>query len=453
MNPRAILWLALFVLLTFKALGRSSWGIALYMLTFFALPAAWWWGQGLLTTITDNWNLVGALLLAVALFLDGQFRLPGPNEFARMPLFVLFAFALNATLVHFLFADSPQHSWTGVENLWKNLGLVFLMLAAIRDRYDFKVLLYSLSVGAALVGWAVVFEGQGSYVRGRLENVSIACVAGSNAMGAFLSMLLPLGGYLLVCGNRVAKCVAALSLILALEVVLRCESRGAFLGLAGGTVWFLVRARGPLRKYAVLGVLLAAVAVLYQVSKGQQTLIVDRFRYGFASEDERDPSAQGRLDYWRQGLKMLRDHPFGSGDEAAFKSDLGLSYIRSLGHDEYRSVHNGYLNVATSWGVQGLLLYVAALLLAWRSLRASNASARALGDQSAAFLGLCLEAGLVTQLIAVTFGGSLASEWVSWWIVMAVKHKCTLLAPAETESSAGSCLEQPTAGTNTIQGA
>jgi O-antigen ligase len=402
----------------------------------YLLPAAWWWGEGLLSSITSRWSLVAALIFAAGALLDQR---PRQAERSARPalLYLLLLYALNATVVHFTVADDAAYAWLGFTEVLNKTALVFVLLAAIKDEFDLRLMVWSIVLCSAIIGLEVVLFGAGKDVHGRLEGIRAVGANDANSIPALLSMAIPLGGYLLFCGSRLEKCAAAVSLVFVLEAIVRCVSRVAFLGLIGGAAWLLFVARGRFRKYAVAGILLALTAAFVQTKGALREAVLGRFSSTFAPEEERDSAAQSRIDYWRQGMKMVRDHPLGSGFNAAFRSIRGLSYMEDIGIEARRSVHNGYIDVAASWGLQGLVPFLAVLALAWRRLRASVSHAEATEGASFSFLGRCLEATLVTQLIVAMFVCTLDAEWNWCWIAMAVAYPRILPESVSGEPSEG----------------
>ena len=141
---------------------------------------------------------------------------------------------------------------------------------------------------------------------------------------------------------------------------------------------------------------------------------------------------------------MIAERPLGSGGDA-FKSELGLGYITNAKwHYQAHALQNGYLNQATSWGVQGLTLYLTAFFLAWRLLRRGVTRARAQGDFRTAFLGNCIEAALVVNLVATVFISNLRAEWYFWWCVLALTYErqCGLARENVTDSGDGHVVGQ-----------
>lgn len=75
-----------------------------------------------------------------------------------------------------------------------------------------------------------------------------------------------------------------------------------------------------------------------------------------------DPGSVGRLVLWEGGLRVFAAHPFGVGQGNAvpmIERELGAS----LPED---NLHNQYLQHLVETGVQGLLVYLAFAVLAWR---------------------------------------------------------------------------------------
>jgi O-antigen ligase len=111
---------------------------------------------------------------------------------------------------------------------------------------------------------------------------------------------------------------------------------------------------------------------------------------------------------------MLSEHPLGAGGEAAFKSDLGFAYLANLNQPNFRAVHNGYLDIACGWGVQGFCLYVGVALCSWLQVARLRRWAKRQEDSEALMMAVCLQAIFVGQFLATTFISSLDNEWMTW---------------------------------------
>ncbi|QGJ69201.1 Hypothetical protein PBC10988_8690 [Planctomycetales bacterium 10988] len=429
MNLTAICWLILFLGLSCMTFRRSSWGIALYLLTCFAHPPNWWWGAGFLMDLGIRWNLCAALIFAAGVALDAKKRWADSEGTAHWVFKFLAIYVINATIVHYLLASNIDRSFDRLTMLWKQVGLLLLMWLAMRSKFDFKVLLYSLIVGCCYIGFEAVVNGRGRFSGARLEGIGIPGAEEANYLAGLLGLAIPLAGGLLLIGSRNEKILSFCSLPLILEVILRCNSRGAFLSLLAGAGWMIGSAKGRIRSMAILGVGLGLVAALL-MAKDER--ILERFVTTFSESEDRDKSADARLAYWSRALMMIGDYPLGSGAEAAFKSDRGVKYINDIGHYEYRAVHNGYLDIAASWGIQGILLFLGAIYITRRGLRQKLLEMNSVGYLKSGFLGVCIDAALIVQLSSCIFISSLDGEWFYWWMALALGYiRVNALEPIE----------------------
>jgi O-antigen ligase len=234
-------------------------------------------------------------------------------------------------------------------------------------------------------------------------------------------MSLPLIGSLFVKGNKRERLIVIMAAPLALNVLLLCNSRGAFLGLGGAGLAFLLVARGATRKKAIRALLLGSVALYLLLGNPK---ILDRFSTTFVGSEERDTSAASRLVFWQAGIRMIRDYPLGAGG-GAFKYVHGSHYIAEVtGSDEVsRSLHNGYLTEATDWGLQGLLLkllfFGAAIVAAYQT----STRCRLEGRLEEALVGVCMIAGAMGFLTDCVFGSFLGNEWGYWVVALLVRYQ------------------------------
>ncbi len=431
MTLHTVGFLTAFAALLALMFRRSSWGVSLYLLTFYASPAAFSWGSSLAETGV-RWTLLAAMALFIGVHLDGRpYRLTSGS---RLIGILMLCYAANATFVHFFFASNPETSWEGLVDLWKLVGLLYLVVKAVKDPFDLKLILFSFVIGAGFVGYEVVVHDVGSERDGRLW-VRFGGLNGNQA-AAFMCISLTLGGYLLLFCNNLERLVLAVCLALNLEVVLRAMSRATLLALIIGVAWLLLRTKRTARQYALAGVALGVVGLCLVMGPEQRDTALSRFLTTFKPAETRDSSATSRFDFWQAGLEMINDHPIGSGSEAAFESELGMRYISHLEWGEYRSVHNGYLDIAASWGVQGLTLLLAALSVAWWSLGRARREAELAGSVRASFLACTLESVVVVQLVTSMFNANLKGEGYILWMALSLVYARMLPALLAEESTA-----------------
>ena len=161
--------------------------------------------------------------------------------------------------------------------------------------------------------------------------------------------------------------------------------------------------------------------------------IIERFLTTFSSEGERDGSASSRLVYWQAGLMVISDHPLGSGG-FGFKKVHAKEYLAKVNENfEARSVHQGYINEACEWGIQGLILRLLFFLTAFIACGRAAKYQRSIGNLSPTLLRLGLISGTSSYLLTCFFGDFLMKEW-GYWMVGAMVAFSNVYGPISEES-------------------
>lgn len=399
----------LFAGLLLATIKRPVFAVSLYMLTFFLSPPFWWWGDAIESI---RWNLISGFIL-----LGAGFLCPAPVRQRRidMTLKISLAIILNATLVNFVIAGNSSNSSDAYVEMLKYFLLMYLMFRTVRSTQDLQIVIMSILLGAAYIGYEATINERGEIVNNRLEGVGAPGATTANHFASLMVTVLPLVAPVFLAGRTAMKVASVCLAPMIVNTILLCNSRGAFLAAIASGIVFIFSVPKSIRSKAWKAVGIGAFGVFLLLG---DTRIVDRFVTTFSSQEDRDASAQSRLDFAKAGLLMIQDYPIGAGGNG-FKKVHGVRYLRKTGaSDVARAVHNGYLNEACEWGLQGLLLRLIwiflAFCIAYRYIR------RFFDDPSAdEFLLLtqsALLAGFVAYLITYLFGDQNSSEW-GYWIV------------------------------------
>lgn len=428
MSATTALWTGLFVLLPLLTVSRAAWAVPFYMLTYFAAPQLWWWGDELPEL---RYSLTAGFVLIVAAVLGQTQPEEGRRRFTYVQWAVL-GIVVNAGLVHLLLAVGPRYSLTDYIELCKFCLLFFLMCAVIKTKADLRLAFVAMALGAGYIGYEVTINERGYFRAGRLEGVGAPGADTANSLASLLLTTLPLTGSLISQSGHALKLLAAATAPLALNVIILCNSRGAFLSLIASGAAFLIIARGQTRKNAAKALALGAV-VLYLLLGDPE--ILQRFATTFTGAEERDASASSRIEFWTAGWELLKDRPLGAGG-GAFKYVLGERYLQMYTtQTDSRSLHNGYLTIATNWGVQGLVLhlvfFIGAMVAAYRTCE----RCRKAGNAHDALVGICVIVGGVALLVGSMFGSFLPNEWCYWLAAYLVRY-AEIYDPGDEASAA-----------------
>ncbi len=213
-----------------------------------------------------------------------------------------------------------------------------------------------------------------------------------NFLGAYLAMVLPLIAYRARRTQSTPARVAWLSLATASFIALVATlSRAAWIGLAtAGATWVLSRwasARTAksrpvsppgwwrTRLAAVVGVLVTLAAIAFLLSRS--AIGPPLAARGREILSLRSPSTQSRIEIWRAGLHMARDHPLlGVGLDAfgaVFPAYRTAAYWRAEWGGTPAKAHNEAIQIMATQGALGalaaLLVVCFAAVAAWRALR------------------------------------------------------------------------------------
>lgn len=415
MTLTLLVWLALFSCLTIASIRRPAYAVGGYMLSFFLCPHFWWWGD---PVGGYRWNLYSGLILLAVTLLSNPKRIGTLGHGGQRVFQICGLMAVNATLVNYLLAADQEVSTEAFQLMVKFLLLGYLIFAAIKSKFDLQIVMASILLGAAYIGYEVTINDRGELQGNRLEGVGAPGASTANHFASLMVTILPLVAPFFLVGNLLQRVMVIIAAPFILNVVLLCNSRGAFLAAIASAIVFLVAAPKDIRGKAWKLIAVGAIATFMLMGDSR---ILDRFTTIFASSDSRDSSAQSRIDFARAGLDMVFDYPLGSGG-SAFKKVRGLDYLENRGlPSEAKAIHNGYITEATQWGIQGGFLRLAliawAMVTTWKSLRLTRDDSESSFERIA---GCSFLSGLSAMLVTSCFGDHLDSEWGIWMIALMI---------------------------------
>jgi len=249
---------------------------------------------------------------------------------------------------------------------WLLLAPLWLMASGARDDRLRGWILGALVAGVTvivLIGYVqLVREGLGFYheksgiLYGRLRLAQGYMTAGGLVMETSLVTL----AFLTVLRKRRVRLLLAIALVLQLVALVLTLTRSSWLGFAAGAM-VILSLRRP--RWLPVFVLLLAVSIplLPPVAKQRLRSTFDLF----------DAHNNQRLIMWRTGVQMIGDEPVtGFGDVDLREIYAGYHQDTPEGEKVELSghLHNNLLMFGVLWGVPGLVLCVAFLVLLLRRL-------------------------------------------------------------------------------------
>lgn len=334
---------------------------------------------------------------------------------------LLAAAQIISLLLSTLFSRYPALSWNGGN--WRRLGFVsqsavivfgFLIAAACSGAGLRVVLRSATAAGAATALYGIlqyfgvdpllpsasyhIGEGVMSIVR------PPSTLGHADYFAGYLLYVVFLGAALLATeATPLWKAVGIAATLAGSAAILLSGTRGAFLGLAAGSVslWIWNRPRFT-RRHAVLAAGLCAAGLAFYLSPAGLKL---RARSQWALEDRRGGA---RLWLWRDSLRMSSERLLvGFGPETfgrEFPHYQSVELSQAYPDFYHESPHNIFLDALVSQGIPGVGILAGFAALAWFATRRAIRH----GQRAAPYLASALVAGLTAGLfVSFTLPGGL----------------------------------------------
>lgn len=380
---RAYLFPAFFLALVALVLAAPYTGVLLWawvtMMNPHQIAGGWF------STFPLNSLVVG--VLALGLLLHREPALP-PFNGLTVAIVAFMAWSVVTTF----FALSPEVTAARANLSIKNMIFGLVVAATARSRVRCQALLW---VFVLSYGYFGVKGGMFTILTGGSGNVvgpARTTIEDRNALALVMLMTIPLAHFLYrTSANRLARLGLLGLMLLNAVAVMGTYSRGGMIGAAALGVYFWWTSA---RKLTVAACALAVGLVGWSV-------LPDRWfeRMSSVQEAEADTSFQGRQDAWRFARNAASSRLVGvgfSGTEDRRVFELYLpDPVATFGRG--RAAHSIYFQVMGDHGFIGLGLFLAILLLAWRT---AGRLSKVGGEDGAWFA----ELGKMARVALATYG-------------------------------------------------
>ncbi|MDE2316135.1 MAG: O-antigen ligase family protein [Xanthomonadaceae bacterium] len=329
------------------------------------------------------------LLGVILLFVREPRALQG-HPGARLLLWLLAAY-IGAALLSAVDSVAPGKSWETVAALLRYLPLGLYACFAIRRQPKLEALYVAVACVLAwwtLDAWVQALTGWSLGGHAQAERISGIFGARNLKLGPTLAVLSPFA--LWAARRRWGLPGLVAAFLLVLGPVLLAGSRAAWLCYGLVALAFAWREASSWRRfglYCALGAVALALAggLAWRTSSrfdARMERTLDALRGTHRGLDE---ALTGRLDIWHDSLKMIAAHPINGVGVRAFRyaypqfapANDHFVVAESCGVGEGAChAHQIVLEILTETGGIGLVLWLAAAVLAWRTWRQVGAAAR-----------------------------------------------------------------------------
>lgn len=315
----------------------------------------------------------------------------------------------------------------------RSVLLMVLIAASVRGLADVRRFAWLQVLGVTLFS-AVTMATARVGDEGRLVTVAYYDV---NDLAMLIVCTLPLCLYLWrpPAGLR-ARLLLAAATVLLMMTLGETGSRGGFLGFLAVAGYLLIHFRGLSRAkrvgaVAVLGILLVTLASDRYFAR-IQTLLQPSADYNWGGKSE-----TGRTEIWKRGIGYMLNHPVTGVGVAMFENAEGTLAPQARARQRYgksfewSTAHNSFVQIGAEIGVVGLILFVALLVGAFRTL--SVARHAPVGE--AAILAQILTASMVAFVVTASFLSQAYSAYFYTLLGMSL-GLARIVAPARARAPA-----------------
>ena len=282
------------------------------------------------------------------------------------------------------FAVWIHGSLRGLYNDWSKMLILFLLLANVLEsarnvqKAIWTCILGATGISVIAIGLKV-FLGE-SVSEGRLVTDASGLYSGPNFFSMTLILLLPYALFFFFLHRSVLIRIFAGFVVAAFTVAnMMTESRTGMVGeiLVVIMAFWMLRDWGVSLVKTVGAVILAAVLFLPLAPKG----LWERFSTVFGSYDinklDRNSAAGSALGSEEQRKELLVRALIITVENPVF--GVGMNNFPTASHDRFNSgpedwlgCHNTFLQISSELGVPGLVIYLALLYAAWKTVRSTK---------------------------------------------------------------------------------
>lgn len=356
MSLTAIAFLVVYLGGICAALFNPVAGIVLYFLVYHIHPETQWWGSSV-NILGSRLSFTVALATGVGMLVR-QPRLPaGARQFPlAFTLAILFGLMAVSSLTWGV--ASTERGAYQAEKFAKILIFLFILIRCVQTPRHYQTVLVAWLAGVLYIGYQA-FGGAGISVHGRLNTgLGGPDFSESSDLAVHLVATLPLlGAMFFIFRSWFSRLFVLVTGALTVNTLIMTRTRNVVAGLAlMGLACVLALPRG----YRLKGIAAVVVGAFLAV---QLTDPAWWNRMSTITQYEEDPSAIGRLAYWRAAVEMANDHPFGIG-LGNFHQTV-MEYIPGL--REVRGAHSTPMACLAELGWPGLFLFcVINAIVIWR---------------------------------------------------------------------------------------
>ena len=350
MPLKGILFSFLFIACATGALLAPYLGIYGYMADYLVGTGYQWWAAPL-KSLGVRFAFTFIIVTAIGSLLKFK-QLKFGTHFLKPQEIWIILFLLAVWFLSFLGEESVGRyaiSDHPTVKLTKIVVFGLMMTHLITDRKKLTYLIWVLVIGSLYLGLEAWSTPYSSFTGGRLEGIGGPDFRDANRFGGFMAGMLFIIGAQFLRSGWYGKLLCFLSGGFTANAIILTRSRGAILGVAVGMLVLFVSIPNRYRMGILVAMIVCTMGIYYLSDPESRS----RSATVTATAENRDRSAQGRLEVWAAGYKMFVDNLIIGVGPGNFYQNIGYYNPQVSGKD----AHNTIIRCIGELGLVGLLLY------------------------------------------------------------------------------------------------
>lgn len=421
MSKFALLFLCLFFYAIYAMFSVGSVvGFYMYELNYFLNPNSRWWFSSL-PKLSYSFLLVMFMIMTFVINRH-KYDLNLPSKAPEVKW--VFALFMCFTLANFTAVSSELHQRYYIEYT-KLIVTMYVAFRLIDTEKKLKTALICFAIGAAYIGLEAMNVGR-NYA-GRVEGVGMVDSPDSNMTAAGMVPAIPL---LLYFGWQVKwkyKILIGIIAVLVVNGLVLINSRGAFLGMVTGCLYFIfymLFSKYKMRQQRLMLVLMFVIGTAGLVRFTDDTFWARMQTIESSSSKESEGSGGRRINFWLATFDMMEDYPLGAGIFGyQVLSPIYLtddSYFSDVKGTKMRAVHSMWFQGLSEIGWHGMAIFFALLWSIKRNLSRSKRRLTEAGNFQLYYLAIAIEGAFASFLVCGTFIDVIRVQIIYWLILFAI---------------------------------
>ncbi len=235
----------------------------------------------------------------------------------------------------------------------------------------------------------------------------------ANGCAAILVTAVPLLTFYLLFGSgKSVRLPALIGLVFTLNALVLLNSRGAFIALVVGMIYYctsvIMEKRSGVARYQMVISAVALCGILLYLTDESFWL-----RMSTLQEVDTESGGGQRVQFWMKTFEVLEHYPLGAG-ASGFQLLSPLYLPKEWLTNGVRAVHSLWFEVLSEYGYHGLLVFSGYLFSSLILLRKTRRFLQETGDLYHGLQAAALEASFVSLLVACTFINFFGGELIYW---------------------------------------